>query len=101
VLLVFRQQSQKGVSINKIVANLEEKSGWKKQEILDFIQKSTQSSGAGKWTQTRLIAEIEKKRSENKPTHKIAAELAEVSGWKRQEILMLIRQTAKAGAGEK
>jgi hypothetical protein len=101
MLLVFRQQSQKGISINKIAADLEEKSGWKKQEILDFIRKSTQSSGAGKWTQTRLTAEIQKKRSEHKQPHKIAAELAEVSGWKRQEILVLIRQTAKAGGGER
>ena len=100
VLLVFRQQRQKGISINKIAADLETKSGWKKQEILNFIRKSTQSSGAGKWTQSRLSVEIQKKRSENKQSHKIAAELAEVSGWKRQEILALIRQTAKAGVGE-
>ena len=47
-----------------------------------------------------MSAEIEKKRSENKPAHKIAAEFTEVSGWKRQEILVLIRQMAKAGGGE-
>lgn len=101
VLLAYRQQSQKGIPINKIASKLEEKSGWKKRELLDFFKRSSQGAAAGKWSDVRLRAEIEKKRAEKKPPHRIASELTEISGRKRQEILTMIRQAERAGGGER
>lgn len=101
VLTAYRLQSQRGIPVNKIAANLTEKSGWKKQEILELIKKSTRGTTGGRWADSKLRVEIEKKQAVNQPPHKIAAELAETSGWKRQEILAFIRQTVRAGGGEK
>jgi hypothetical protein len=70
ILTAFRQQSQRGIPINKMAANLAEKSRWKKQDILDFVKNSTKSATAKKRTTAQARVKAEKKRPAKKPPTK-------------------------------
>ncbi len=51
----------------------------------------------GLWTEAQLIAAINRKSKSEKPANKIAAELAELSGWKKRDILSRLKKIIKGG----
>ena len=101
VLAAIRLQSKAGKPINKIAADLAEKSGWNKEDILALFKASTTVVTTTKWTETQLWAEIQKRRQTGKPISKIVGELAKISGWKSQEIFDVFKKNFKAGGGER
>lgn len=49
------------------------------------------------WTEGQLLDAIRRKMKGGKPANKIAAELAESSGWKKQDILSRLKKLIKSG----
>ena len=74
---VLSQQLKSGKSINKIAAELAERSGWKRQNILDTLKAMTKGNTLGKWPEAQLRGEIAKRQSLGKPVNKIVNQLAE------------------------
>ena len=101
VLAAIRLQSKAGKPINRIAADLVEKSGWQKEDILALFKTSTTVGTTAKWTETQLWAEMQKLRQAGKPVSKIVGELAKISGWKSQDIFDIFRKNFKAGGGER
>jgi len=101
LLVAIRQRSQRGIPANKIAVELAEKSGWKRLDILSILKKMVNVTKFGKWSEAQLHREFEKRRQTGKPVNKIAAELAAISGWKRQDIIGILKKVVKAGGAEK
>ncbi len=87
---VIRQRRQSQKPINKIAAELAELSGWKKQDILSKLR-LIKSGKTGAWTETRLRQEIDKRLGSGKPFNKIVAELVKASGWKKRDVIGVLK----------
>ena len=83
---------------------------WVKREIVPvFVPQVVEGSNQedqprkdgriGQWTEAQLLDAIKRKLKNKKPINKTAAELAELSGWKRQEILSRLKKITRAGSG--
>lgn len=88
--LEIEQRRKSNKPFNKIVAELAEISGWKRKEIISIFNRVVTTGNLEKWTEEQLLAAIQEELKNTKSAHKIAAKLAEGSGWKRQEILKLL-----------
>jgi hypothetical protein len=96
LLAAIREKLKSTRSVNKIAADLEKPSGWKKYEILVRLKRLV---AAEKWSKAQLHAEINKRLEAGSSAGKISKELAAISGWKTWEIsriLKAIREAAKA-----
>ncbi|HSB00719.1 MAG TPA: hypothetical protein VLE49_08720 [Anaerolineales bacterium] len=60
--------------------------------------KSRKDHRIGQWTEDQLVAAIRRKTGSEKRTNKVADQLAEQSGWKRKDVLGLLKKMAKTGS---
>jgi hypothetical protein len=95
LIAVLKQRVNTGKPANRIAADLVGISGWKKEDILNLFKKIAKGSTLGKWTETQLRAEVEKRRQSGKSLNKIIAELSNISGWKNQEIIRMFKKASK------
>lgn len=96
ILDALRRKSRSGKPINKIAAELADLSGWKKRDIISRFKKVILSGKAGVWTEIQLRQEIGKRLKLGKSSGKISAELADKSGWKKRDIVKVLKSELQA-----
>lgn len=92
VVAAIRRKSGTGKSVNKVAEQLAEQSGWKKKDIVSLLKKMARAGDTWFWTEAKLRAEMQKRLEAGKPVSKITAELAKQSGWKKRDVIILMKK---------